>query len=77
MAEHLGDILFSVVNLGRLVRIDAEQALRATLDRFTERVTRIERRLAERGLGLDDVSPLELDALWEEVRGDTGVATKT
>ena len=45
----LGDILFTVVNLARVVNVDPELALRATSKRFVERVERAEQLAAEAG----------------------------
>jgi MazG family protein len=57
----LGDLLFTVVNLGRHLHVDAEMALRGTNLRFRERFRAMER-AAERPLG--ELGPDELEALW-------------
>lgn len=63
-----GDILFSLVNLARWLKIDAESALRQTNQRFRRRFAHIERRVKEQGRNMNDLSLAELDALWEEAK---------
>jgi len=57
----LGDLLFTAVNLGRHLGVDAEMALRGTNARFRARFREMER-AAERPLA--EHSPAELEALW-------------
>lgn len=66
LAEELGDILFSLVNVARKMHIDAEDALRMTTDKFTRRFEHIDRAVTARKKKLSDCSLKELDALWEE-----------
>jgi MazG family protein len=57
----LGDLLFTVVNLGRHLHVDAEMALRGTNARFRQRFREMER-VAEKPLS--ELGPAELEALW-------------
>ena len=59
--SELGDLLFTVVNLGRHLGVDAEMALRGTNARFRQRFREMER-VAERPLS--DLSLAELEGLW-------------
>lgn len=68
MTDELGDLLFAVVNLGRFLNIDAEEALRQTVNRFVARFGHIETSLAERGQTLRQSSPAEMDSLWNEAK---------
>jgi len=73
--EELGDALFALVNLARHVDVDAEGALRRTIDKFTRRFSHVEKRVKEVHGGWGDPSskavlPLEvLDRYWEEAKG--------
>src|SRR5690606_29184468 len=49
VSHELGDALFCLCNLGYLLRVNPEDALRGTLDRFQGRFRHIERRLKEQG----------------------------
>jgi MazG family protein len=64
----LGDLLFVLVNLARFVKVDPEQALRATNAKFRQRFGYIERKLAERGKKPSDATIEEMEALWQEAK---------
>jgi nucleoside triphosphate diphosphatase len=57
----LGDLLFTAVNLGRHLGVDAEMALRGANARFRQRFREMER-AAKRPLA--ELAPAELEALW-------------
>ena len=66
--EELGDLLFTVANLARKLRVDPESALRAANGKFTRRFRAIERRLAARGRSLHDATAEELEREWQAVK---------
>ena len=66
--EEFGDLLFSLVNFSRFVRINPEHALRGSVERFTKRFQHIEKGLAKQGRSAHDASLAEMDALWEEAK---------
>lgn len=66
--EELGDVLFSLVNLSRFVKVNPEDALRKTLHKFISRFRYIERKSAEAGKSLHAMHIEEMDALWEEAK---------
>jgi nucleoside triphosphate diphosphatase len=68
MQSELGDVLLAVVNLGRKLGLDPEQALRDSTDRFGRRFRFIETTLAAQGRGVSDADPQEQDRLWEEAK---------
>jgi MazG family protein len=61
----LGDLLFTVVNLGRHLGVDAEMALRACNRRFRERFRAMEEASVK---PLEELAPEELEALWAGVK---------
>jgi MazG family protein len=61
----LGDLLFTVVNLGRHLGVDAEMALRNCNLRFRQRFSEMERSAPR---PLEDLSPPELETLWEQAK---------
>jgi XTP/dITP diphosphohydrolase/ATP diphosphatase len=61
----LGDLLFTVVNLGRHLGVDGEMALRNCNLRFRRRFSEMEH-MSQRPL--EDLSPPELEALWEQAK---------
>ncbi len=66
--EEVGDLLFVLVNLARLLKVDAEQSLRGTNAKFRGRFGYLERRLAERGREPGAASLAEMDELWGEAK---------
>jgi tetrapyrrole methylase family protein/MazG family protein/ATP diphosphatase len=69
--EELGDALFALVNLARHIDVDAEGALRRTIDKFMKRFSHVEERVKENhgGFGEAGKLPLEtLDTYWEEAK---------
>jgi ATP diphosphatase len=70
LAEETGDLLFAVVNLARHVGADPEMALRGANAKFERRFAYIERALAARGRPLEQASLDEMDALWNEAKGE-------
>ncbi len=68
LEKEVGDLLFAVVNVSRLLGIEAEDALRAAVERFRRRFQRMEAAAAARGVELRSLSLGELDILWEEAK---------
>ena len=68
MESELGDLLFAIVNLGRFLAIDPEEALRKTINRFTKRFNHIEDTLHARGKAMQSSTLEEMDLLWEEAK---------
>ena len=66
VAEELGDALFTLVNLGRKLNVDAEQALRSANAKFESRFKKMEALSRTHGMTLEALSPAEWDALWVE-----------
>ncbi len=67
-----GDLVFSLVNLGRYLKIDAESTAHRAIDGFIERFGRIEDRAEAGGKELSELSLEEMDRLWEEVKREEG-----
>lgn len=66
--HELGDLLFSVVNLTRHLKVDPDISLRMNLERFTSRVHYIESTLHNQGRTFKDIELSELDQLWEQAK---------
>ncbi len=67
-AEELGDLLFSVVNVARHLRVDPELALRAAAAKFRARFEAVEALARERSIDLHSGDLDVLDALWDEIK---------
>jgi ATP diphosphatase len=66
--EEFGDLLFVVVNLGRHLGVDAEEALRGCNAKFTRRFNAVEDHLVSKGKTPQDSDLAEMDALWDAVK---------
>lgn len=62
--EELGDLLFSVVNVARFLKVDSERALTKATDKFIDRFRTVEGLAESEGANLKDMSLTELDRLW-------------
>jgi MazG family protein len=69
--EELGDLLFSVVNLARHLKVEPEVALRAATGKFIRRFQRLEVIAAERGLPLETLTLEQMDRIWDEVKAES------
>jgi MazG family protein len=66
IADELGDVLFCIVNVCRYLKVDPEEALRATNAKFERRFGYVEQRLRVQGRTPDQASLEEMDRLWDE-----------
>ncbi len=67
----LGDLLFALVSLGRKRGVDAESALRGSLDRFSKRFRHAELAAADAGTSLRELDDEGRDELWEKAKRGT------
>ncbi|ANH82065.1 nucleoside triphosphate pyrophosphohydrolase [Niabella ginsenosidivorans] len=66
--DEFGDLLFSLINYARFLKIDAEAALERTNKKFTSRFTRMEELAGEKSTALARLSLAEMDALWNKAK---------
>lgn len=66
--DEFGDLMFSMINYARFLRIDAEAALERTNRKFIDRFTKMEERIVLSGKRMQDLSLEELDAVWNAVK---------
>jgi tetrapyrrole methylase family protein / MazG family protein len=69
-AEELGDLLFSVVNLTRHLKLDAEELLTGANDKFARRFRAVEARIKAQGKSMTECTLEELDTAWNAVKGE-------
>lgn len=68
MEKEFGDLLFSMVNAGRLYGIDPEAALERTNLKFIKRFNYLEEQTLLKGQSLHNMSLAEMDVIWEEAK---------
>ena len=66
--DEMGDVLFSMVNLSRFLKVDADAALERTNKKFMDRFIRMEAAATSSNRALHDMSLGEMDALWNEIK---------
>lgn len=68
IADEMGDVLFSAVNVSRFAHTDAEEALYNACEKFISRFTKMEKLADERNISMSNSSLDELDSLWNEAK---------
>jgi XTP/dITP diphosphohydrolase len=68
MEEEFGDVLFSLINYARFLKIDPETALEKTNVKFKKRFQMMEIYASEKGLDLATMTLAEKDALWDQMK---------
>ena len=68
MESEFGDVLFSMVNYARFLKINPEDALERTNKKFKKRFQYLEAKAKDLGKNLSDMSLSEMDVFWEEAK---------
>lgn len=68
IASEFGDVLFSLVNLGRFIKVNPEDALRQSINRFVQRFQYIEAQASASGRKINELSVDDMNRLWEEAK---------
>ena len=68
MEDEFGDVIFSMINYARFLRIDAENALERTNKKFILRFTKMEEAAKQAGKDLHQMTLTEMDAIWNEIK---------
>lgn len=66
--DELGDVFFSAVNIARFLKLDAEEALTGSTDKFISRFSIVEKLAKESGKDMRDMSLEQLDELWDKAK---------
>ncbi len=66
--EEFGDVLFSMVNYARFLKINPENALERTNKKFIKRFQYLEQKAKEAGKSMGDMTLAEMDVHWEEAK---------
>jgi tetrapyrrole methylase family protein/MazG family protein len=67
--EELGDLLFSVINLCRFLKVEPSVALRRTNSKFVERFKHVEKKMKESGQEMKKENLAIMDAFWNDAKG--------
>ena len=66
--EEIGDLLFSVVNVARFMKVDPAYALELTNAKFVRRFRLVEDEIVAGGRKMKDCTLAEMDAIWDKIR---------
>ena len=66
--EEFGDVMFSLINAARLYKINPDNALEHTNQKFIHRFNYVEAKAKEKGQDLKDLTLEQMDAWWEEAK---------
>jgi len=66
--EEFGDLVFSLINYARFLRVDAENALERTNKKFIHRFIQMEQQAMASGKDLDKMTLEEMDAIWNSIK---------
>ena len=68
LRDEIGDLLFTMVNVARWLKVDPEEALRGMIERFGGRFREVERLATAGGADVSKLPLSELDRLWEQAK---------
>jgi ATP diphosphatase len=68
--DEFGDVLFTLVNLARFLKVDSESSLRRATHKFEYRFRSMEHNLAQRGVSLESLTLAEMEHSWEQAKRD-------
>lgn len=66
--QEFGDVLFSMINYARFLKVDPENALERTNKKFIKRFQYLENKAKEQGKALRDMTLAEMDVYWNEAK---------
>ena len=66
--DEFGDILFSLINYSRHIGIDSDESLKKSIQKFTDRINKLEKVLKSKNLDFDNCSDEELNNFWNDVK---------
>lgn len=66
--QELGDLIFSITNLARHLKVDAESAVELTTSKFSRRFRTVEAAAKSVGKPLKEMTIDEMEALWEQAK---------
>ena len=68
LCEELGDVLFSAVNIARFLKVDAEDSLNASTEKFINRFCKVEQLAQQQGIDLEKASVEQMEQLWKQAK---------
>jgi len=73
----LGDLLFTMVNLSRFLKVNPEDALRISINKFSTRFRKLERVVRNENKSLDEMTLEEMDKIWDQIKASNRTSAET
>lgn len=70
ISDELGDVFFSLINFSRWAKVDPEEALTKSIEKFIKRFQTIETNIKKQGKKFDNFNASELEELWQSAKKD-------
>lgn len=74
--EEIGDVLFTAVNLARFMKVDPEEALKKSNQKFMARIKIMEQEAEKTGKTIDEMNKQELENLWKMSKKNLAIAIR-
>ena len=68
--DEFGDLLFTIVNLSRFIKVNPEDALRKSIEKFSARFRRMEEEVKNSDQSFENMSLNEMDQIWEKIKSE-------
>ncbi len=68
--DEIGDVLFSIINLSRFLKVNLNNSLKQSSNKFIKRFKKIEDKLAETGTNLLDSDFSTMDGIWDSIKAE-------
>lgn len=69
--EEFGDLLFTVVNLSRFLKVNPEASLRKAVDKFSVRFQQLEKKVKQENRSLSEMTLDEMDEIWDQIKANS------
>jgi XTP/dITP diphosphohydrolase len=69
--DEFGDVLFSLINYARFIKVNPETALERTNKKFIQRFQYIEVQAKKRDRSIEELSLIEMEKYWQEAKNQT------
>ena len=76
VADEIGDVLFSTINVARFAKLDAEMIMKRANDKFQRRFQGVEAFLSDQGESLESANLERMEQGWQHVKAQEAIAKK-
>jgi len=74
--DEFGDLLFTLVNISRYIKVNPDEALRKSTNKFLQRFNKLENYFNDKGIEINDVNLDDLEKIWGKVKEEGKISRK-